>query len=400
MKVWRLMSNEQINLNPQLLELIQTGYNAEIIDQLLIIRDIPYLTETSLVNFGSLACSLNKSDNNYTAVDHTFYFYGEKPFQAPGIPHNIFANEAAGFNIPDIGIAQFHLSSKPIGGNYPNLLEKVNRYAELLSNPAIYVDPSVTPRAFKLTMSKLHPSPFVYEDSASIRVGISNLNTCFHGLKIGIIGLGGTGSYILDLVAKTSVEEIHIYDYDQFSQHNAFRSPGAAAQDDINGSTTKLDYLKNIYSRMHKGIISHHLKIDSSSMEDIKFLSFVFLAIDSGVSRKEISDLLLELDIPFIDVGMGIDVPKENNFGLSGMCHVTFVTRDTADFFKKNTSFSENEGDLYNTNIQVADINALNATLAVIKWKKLLGYYLDIKNELKSVYTVDFNGIVREPDES
>jgi len=43
--------------------------------------------------------------------------------------------------------------------------------------------------------------------------------------KVAIIGLGGTGSYILDLVAKTPVKEIHLFDADALLNHNAFRHP-------------------------------------------------------------------------------------------------------------------------------------------------------------------------------
>jgi tRNA A37 threonylcarbamoyladenosine dehydratase len=45
--------------------------------------------------------------------------------------------------------------------------------------------------------------------------------------------MGGTGSYILDLVAKTAVMEIHLFDGDDFNQHNAFRAPGAASLEDL-----------------------------------------------------------------------------------------------------------------------------------------------------------------------
>lgn len=389
------MLNEQINLDPQLAGLRKAGFNAEIIEPLLIIRDIPYLTADNRVAFGSLACKLNKSGDSYTAVDHTFYFCGEKPYAAQGVPHNFFANEAESFNIPNIGIARFYLSSKPTGGNYSSLLEKVERYTQLLSNPAMFVDPSVTPKAFKMTTGMAQASPFVYEDSASVRAGISNMSSLFHGMKIGIIGLGGTGSYILDLVAKTPVEEIHLYDYDMFSQHNAFRTPGAAAKEDVNSDLTKLDYLKKTYDKMHKGIINHHQKIDSSSRDVIDFLSFVFLAVDCGESRKVISDFLFELEIPFIDVGIGLDASVEDNSGISGICRVLLGTVDTADIFRKNAPFSSDGDNIYSTNIQVADINALNATFAVIKWKKYIGYYQDFSKESLSTYTVDTHAIGR-----
>ncbi len=47
--------------------------------------------------------------------------------------------------------------------------------------------------------------------------------------------------------------------------------------------------------------------------------------------------------------------------------------------------------DDYDRNIQVADLNALNSALAVIKWKKLCGFYLDYEKEHHSTYTIDCN---------
>lgn len=50
----------------------------------------------------------------------------------------------------------------------------------------------------------------------------------------------------------------------------------------------------------------------------------------------------------------------------------------------------------YNQNIQIADLNALNAALAVIKWKKMCGFYLDLENEYHCTYTIDGNKIDNE----
>jgi len=36
---------------------------------------------------------------------------------------------------------------------------------------------------------------------------------------------------------------------------------------------------------------------------------------------------------------------------------------------------------IYNSNIQIAEINALNCCLAIIKFKKFFGFYLDLENE-------------------
>ena len=52
--------------------------------------------------------------------------------------------------------------------------------------------------------------------------------------------------------------------------------------------------------------------------------------------------------------------------------------------------------DVYSRNVQVADLNALNATLAVIRWKKLCGFYADFDQERHSVYTIDGNHLLNE----
>ena len=70
-------------------------------------------------------------------------------------------------------------------------------------------------------------SPFAYTDTATPRAGPDAYAARLEGLRVAIVSAGGTGSYILDLVAKTTVAEVHLCDGDQFLQHNAFRAPSA-----------------------------------------------------------------------------------------------------------------------------------------------------------------------------
>jgi len=53
-------------------------------------------------------------------------------------------------------------------------------------------------------------------------------------------------------------------------------------------------------------------------------------------------------------------------------------------------------GNEYNTNIQIAELNALNAAFAVIKWKKLRGVYLDLEGEHHSTFTIDGNAVIND----
>ncbi len=50
----------------------------------------------------------------------------------------------------------------------------------------------------------------------------------------------------------------------------------------------------------------------------------------------------------------------------------------------------------YDQNIQIADLNALSAALAVIRWKKYYGFYLDFQNECHSTYTLDRNLLISD----
>src|SRR5208283_6232016 len=129
---------------------------------------------------------------------------------------------------------------------------------------------------------------------------------------------------ILDLLAKTPVREIHLYDGDVFIQHNAFRAPGAASTDDFKQHPKKVDYYANIYSRMHKGIISHPYPLDESNIDEVKAAGTVFLCLDTGSSKKAIVNQLQTLGIQFIDCG--IDVLFGEGGKLTGHARVTTCT--------------------------------------------------------------------------
>ena len=63
---------------------------------------------------------------------------------------------------------------------------------------------------------------------------------------------------------------------------------------------------------------------------------------------------------------------------------------------RKSSTVRHGEGGLrdvgeYERNVQIVELNALNAALAVIRWKKHRGFYLDLGQEDRSTYTIDGN---------
>ncbi len=268
-------------------------------------------------------------------------------------------------------------------------------YVAIISSPAQSLAPKVTPRIFPVFEASEEESVFKYIDTASSRAGINAVTRKLEPGKAGIVGVGGTGAYVLDLVAKTLVKEILLYDGDVFSQHNAFRSPGAPSVDELTQKPLKVQYFRELYSKMRRGIVAHDCHIQASNVDQLREMDFVFLCLDAGGNKRLIVERLEEWGKPFIDVGMGVQLVDES---LLGVLRITTSTNEKRDHvgLKGRIPFSEAGNNEYSQNIQIADLNALNASLAVIKWKKLHGFYKDLEKEYYTTYTVDGNNIINE----
>lgn len=145
-----------------------------------------------------------------------------------------------------------------------------------------------------------------------------------------IVGLGGSGSYILDQVAKTEVDSILLVDGDTFDNHNAFRAPGAPTLETLRERPGKAAYLASIYANMHRGVRACEEYLDEDNLHLLTGATFVFLASDDATGKPAIIAWLEAHDVPFIDVGMGVE---EIDGRLSGLMRVTTSLpgrRDTA----------------------------------------------------------------------
>jgi hypothetical protein len=299
-------------------------------------------------------------------------------------------------NVPhelETGVTVHHRFScrPPDGGHYPDYHAKMTAYVAMLLTQARAVDPTI-----RATL--LHPvvleeddpaSPFVYRDIASARAAIAAISDKLTMESVAIVGLGGTGSYILDLIAKTPIGAIHLFDGDDFLNHNAFRAPGATGIDELNAQPKKVEFLSNKYLVMKRNVIPHPYDIDEGTVEELRPMDFVFLAADGGVVKRLVVTKLEEYGIPFIDVGISVD---NRGTSLGGMVLVTTSTPAKRDHAFSYIDMGDPAPDeLYEGNIQVADLNALNAVLAVIRWKKHCGFYADLGHEHFSVYSIDRN---------
>lgn len=365
--------------DPAMQHLLDDGYEVEVRNQHLMVHQVPYVATDRTVKHGSLVCTYVENAGTILPPDnHQVWFTGDFPCFANGTPLSALQNENTKQELFKGCWIRNRFSNKPDGASgFSDHFSKMVHYVTLLSDQARVVDPFADARTGRVIETQQEESVFRYPDTASVRAEISMISARLAIKKLAIIGLGGTGGYVLDQAAKTPVEEIHLFDGDEFLQHNAFRAPGAATVDELSKRMPKTEYFQRRYDPMRRGIFSHPYRVDETNINELADFDFVFLCVDNGEARTLICNYLQSNDIKFIDVGMSIEMVPET-LKLVGTCRVTLSTDTQKDHFSRYVPMMEDDQNaLYRQNIQVADMNALNAILAVMKWKQVYSFYQD-----------------------
>jgi len=391
------MSQAVINHSPDLLRLQNEEFQIEVTGGYLAIHQIPYLNSQKEIKSGILVMSLTDAGNiAIKPKDHTAFFVGEQPCNIDGSFVTSLVNSPQKTKLFGDITSDFYLSCHPDGRTYSDFYDKVSTYVNIISSPALNFNKDACAKLKKPILVHEDDSPFVYMDTNASRSNIAFMNKLFSPLKIAIVGVGGTGSYLLDFIAKTPVSEIHLFDADVLNSHNAFRSPGAASVEELNEQPSKVEYLGRKYSKMHKRIICHNEYISHDNIEILKTMSYVFLSIDSVDVRNEISKYMIDSGLSFIDSGLGINLSDNK---LSGLVRITSGFPEHYSHLKEAFRGIDIKDDVYESNIQIAELNAFAAIQAIIKWKKMIGFYRDSFNEKNSVYSIDDNDIYNDNGE-
>ena len=230
------------------------------------------------------------------------------------------------------------------------------------------------------------PDPFHIPNTFEARAAIAPVQDRIRGQRIAIIGLGGTGAYLLDLIAKTPVSEIHLLDSDCVDWHTFKRAPGAPTAEEIDlvhaGSLLKVAYYHSKYAAFRDGIHPHPVRVDSPSMF-AGFLSdhpidYAFVCIDQltdGDSARQdaVYRAVTEAGVPFIDSGVSITL---EDCAIRGA--VTTSAYDAgSDAWKDAIPNARMDGgDPGYRNVQLPEVNAAAATFAVMEWRRRTGQYV------------------------
>lgn len=385
------MFRNLVSHNEDLERLVKKGYAAAFdATNHLVVRDIPYLDAAGELQSGAFVTKLVFVDlEHVTQADHQVFFAGSIPHGLDGRPIPNLAGGPVNLQLSgrsrDV-VVERSFSNKPRAEQkYRDFFHKIDSYTKIISGPAIEKF-GANPLTFRAVLEEDEADPiFKFHDTLTSRAEIGNYAAKLENEVIAVIGLGGTGSFILDFISRSRVQEIRGFDGDLFHVHNAFRAPGRTDSEEF--GKPKADVLLDRYENFRHGLKLQQLFVDNSCREQLEGVTFAFVCVDKGSSRSAIIDLLIELEIPFIDVGLGLNRKPD---GLTGQVRTTFFPVESAAKIRDAglVELSDPPEDVYHSNIQISELNALNAALAVIKYKQLKGFYGETLPEEHLVFTV------------
>lgn len=365
--------------NPYVQDLHDLGYDADFVGGYFALYGLPYLDRDGALQHGDIFTPVNLGAENVIEPTgtHQVWWRGGKPHGPGGVELGISATDAA-VQIVDGVMTNLAFSLKLLDATqqkreYVSFQEKIETYLDVIVRAAMAAHPGASPLRGIERRAQEQGSPLRLPDTMSANYGINDVADKLRGKKVALIGLGGTGSCVLDFIARTHLDTIVLFDGDKVHVHTLFRIPGVLGKSAI--GKPKVEALAQHYNAWHAGITPVAERITAENVEQLRGFDFVFVAVDDGPSRRFIADWLSTADIPFVDCGMGLD----RSFGktLNGMVRVTGTDRaayertvDTPYLPTVNPKDAE-----YRKQAQIIELNALNASLAVIRFKQHFGLY-------------------------
>ena len=389
------MSSSPIDLSPDLQALVEYGYALELRGAYLVVKNIPYLRSSSGdLATASLVTSLDLTPESITKPpsDHTIWWTGDVPYNADGtsLESDISCNSwPTGRDLGEGLTVYMQWSRKPLEAGamrpYVDYREKIQTYVDEV---AAYAD-AIHPGALEAARAGEDPvtissTRFKYLNTSTYRYGLKGIELPIEDEVVAVIGVGGTGSYLVDILAKTNIKELHLFDEDILEQHTAFRLAGAARIEEIGGTLTKVEWHKQRYSAVRdEGMVGHETQVVGDSKDLLREFTTVFIAVDDLACRREIQAQCNELGVFHVSVGLAVEVEGEGNNQLGGIVKVE-TGIDLPLRPAEDAQSADVQPQAYG-NVQTAELNMMGAALAIVEWKAKAGIYRSERSQYDSV---------------
>lgn len=195
--------------------------------------------------------------------------------------------------------------------------------------------------------------------------------------RVGIVGLGGVGAWIADLVVKADPREVHGWDYDYIEPKNILRMPGGLDPNVWIGRP-KADWFRETYSVIHTNVHSHNEKVLPENMQDvIERTTFGFVAVDDANDRMMVCDGLANAGIPFVVAGLS-PVRKDKRVKVSMRIVTAHV--GVPSWRDAIPQVGQAGQDDYGS-LDLPDVYSMAAGWAIQSWRRMRGQYWQEQRE-------------------
>jgi len=129
------------------------------------------------------------------------------------------------------------------------------------------------------------------------------------GLKVGIVGTGGTGSAVAEQLARVGVRDFVLVDPDTFQASNVTRIYGSEAGDVVEAHTAKVAIVKRGIVRIAPEATVHDIVgtvVDQGTLAVLSDCDVIFSCVDRHAPRSVLNEVAYQRFIPVIDVGVGL----------------------------------------------------------------------------------------------
>ena len=372
------MSPTPTNHETELAEVLQAGFDCCVEDDILTVGPIPYRLSDGGIGHGSLICHLNRNGEDIAPPsDHTAAWIGDEVphLQAGGPMDRLIIDQSR--NSWSNGATSVCIMSRRRPEPYPNYGQKMLTYARLIAREAVTAWRESSPGVVEVK----DVSQLVDHETGLNRARVGHFNALLARENVAVIGAGGTGAHIVDLVSKTNVRQVDIYDPDYVSTHTQLRWPGIVERRVVEEKMNKAEYLAALYARRtNRNIQGHPFAIGKDNLTYLNGKTMIFVAIDKGPARREILVGLADMGLNFIDCG--IDLQGNDGPLTASLRIIRCQAEQSAEKRLELAMLAPGDAnaaddDLYAQNIQTGEMNSLNAALAVIAWKQGIEFYRD-----------------------
>ncbi|MFA5168252.1 MAG: ThiF family adenylyltransferase [Candidatus Omnitrophota bacterium] len=136
-------------------------------------------------------------------------------------------------------------------------------------------------------------------------------------VNVGVIGLGGGGSHIVQQLAHIGVGKFTLIDPQRIELSNLNRLVGATL-DDVENKSLKVDIAERLISRISPDIIiKKHAKKWQEAAEALRGCTVLFGCVDSFSDREQLEIFSRRYIIPYIDIGMDVHM-VDSEYLISG----------------------------------------------------------------------------------